>query len=41
MEYMELSQRRSEMAGTDMGSGVWSGGHADVIGWGHNRVEHT
>ena len=25
------------MAGTDMGFGVWSGGHADVIRWGHNN----
>src|ERR1700730_10375600 len=24
------------MAGTDTGFRVWSGGHADVIGWGHN-----
>src|SRR3984893_10949951 len=31
-DYAGLCQSRSELAGTDMGFGVRSGGHADVIG---------
>ena len=34
----ERVQSGSEMAGTDMGFGVWSRGHADVIGWGRNSI---
>ena len=36
VEYAGLCRSGSELAGNDAGFGVRSGGHADVIGWGHN-----